>query len=70
MQTNIIAHRMGIQLVDVKDNLEDMNSIIRLLIDRTPNADSNSSTLRETWTSIDNALKQLNYAIETMELII
>jgi hypothetical protein len=70
MQTNIITHRMGIQLIDVKDNLEDMNSTIRLLIDRTPNADSNASTLRETWTSIDNALKQLNYAIETMELII
>jgi hypothetical protein len=61
---------MGIQLIDVKDNLEDMNSTIRLLIDRTPNADSNASTLRETWTSIDNALKQLNYAIETMEFII
>jgi hypothetical protein len=61
---------MGIKLIDVKDNLEDMNSTIRLLIDRTPNADSNASTLRETWTSIDNALKQLNYAIETMELII
>lgn len=70
MQTNIITHRMGIQLIDVKNNLEDMNSTIRLLIDRTPNADSNSSTLRETWTSIDNALKQLNYAIETLELII
>lgn len=70
MQTNIITHRMGIQLIDVKNNLEDMNSTIRLLIDRTPNADSNASTLREAWTSIDNALKQLNYAIETMELII
>ena len=63
----ILSNKINEELLTHYREINDLIKYVEDLISSIPNADNNSKHLKETWTSLDDTLRHLNYAFTAIQ---
>ena len=63
----ILSNKINKELVTHYNEINELKKYVEDLLSSVPNADDNSQNLKETWTSLDDCLRHLNYALTAIQ---